>query len=87
MLKGRWEEVRIPNEKELKATSVLLIEIERASAKIRTGPPKDEKEDYDLPIWAGTIPMEVSLKPFISDPELKEGIDVPNSVNKLMNLP
>ncbi len=80
LLNGRWEEVRAPNENELKATSVLVVEIETASAKVRKGPPNDEKEDYNLTIWAGTIPMEVSFKVFESDPDLKEGVEVSDSV-------
>ena len=56
---GRWDDARQPNEEELKATSVLALRLEEASAKIRTGPPKDEAEDYALPIWAGVLPLRV----------------------------
>ena len=56
---GRWEEARQPTELELKATSVLALAIEEASAKVRTGPPLDDEEDYALPIWAGVVPIEV----------------------------
>ena len=58
ILEGRWEESRLPNEKELKATTVIAIEIDEASAKIRTGPPSDEKADENLPIWSGVVPIE-----------------------------
>src|SRR5215471_13230602 len=58
VIAGRWNDVRGPSEKELKATSVLEFEIEEASAKIRTGPPKDDEEDYSLPIWAGVLPLK-----------------------------
>lgn len=54
---GRWEEARHPTEQELKATAVLLLPLEEVSAKIRTGPPVDEEEDYALPIWAGVVPI------------------------------
>ena len=80
----RWEEARLPNEKELKATKVLKLKITEASAKIRTGPPKDEKADYDLDIWAGVIPIERKYGEPISDPKLKSGIPVAKSVIKLI---
>jgi uncharacterized protein len=54
---GRWAETRAPSENELKATSVLALAIDEASAKIRTGPPVDDEEDYELPVWAGVIPI------------------------------
>ena len=57
VIAGRWEQVRGPSQKELKATAVLEFEIEEASAKIRTGPPIDDKADYDLPVWAGVLPV------------------------------
>ena len=79
----RWEEIRLPSEKEMKATKVLKIEISEASAKIRTGPPKDEKADYDLPVWAGVIPINTIYGAPKPDPELKEGLEIPSSVKKL----
>lgn len=79
----RWEEIRLPSEKEMKATKVLKIEISEASAKIRTGPPKDEKSDYDLPVWAGVIPINRTIGTPEPDPELKEGLEIPSSVKKL----
>jgi uncharacterized protein len=54
---GRWEEVRPPTEKEIKATSVLALDLNEVSAKVRTGPPIDDEEDYALPIWAGVVPL------------------------------
>jgi uncharacterized protein len=59
LLPGRWAEVRTPNEKELKATTVLELPIEEASAKVRTGPPVDDEEDMSWPVWAGVIPLSV----------------------------
>jgi hypothetical protein len=54
---GRWAETRAPTENEMKATSVLALSIDEASAKIRTGPPIDDEQDYELPVWAGVIPI------------------------------
>jgi nitroimidazol reductase NimA-like FMN-containing flavoprotein (pyridoxamine 5'-phosphate oxidase superfamily) len=70
----RWEECRPIHDKELKATSILRIPLNEASAKVRTGPPKDEKADYDLPIWAGVIPIKQIQEKAIPDPDLGQGI-------------
>jgi len=80
----RWEEARLPNAKELKATKVLKLKITEASAKIRTGPPSDDKADYDLDIWAGVIPIEKKYGQPITDPDLKAGVPVAESVLKLI---
>lgn len=56
---GRWEEARIPSDQELKATSVLRLPMEEVSAKVRTGPPIDDEEDYAIPIWAGVVPIRM----------------------------
>jgi uncharacterized protein len=56
---GRWAEARQPNEGEIKATTILALALEEASAKIRTGPPSDFDEDLELPIWAGVIPLDL----------------------------
>ncbi|MEQ8475690.1 pyridoxamine 5'-phosphate oxidase family protein [Fulvivirga sp.] len=85
LVPGRWEESRQPNAKELKATAVLEIKIDQASAKIRTGGPKDDKEDYDLDIWAGVVPMQTTYQAIIPDIELKNGIAIPKSVINLIN--
>ncbi|MGH9617159.1 MAG: pyridoxamine 5'-phosphate oxidase family protein [Acidobacteriaceae bacterium] len=58
---GRWDEVRQPNDQELKATSVLVLPLEEVSAKVRTGPPIDEEEDYALSIWAGVVPVHARV--------------------------
>ncbi len=79
---GRLAEARRPNRKELKATIVVKIQISEASAKIRTGPPGDDDEDYDLPVWAGVIPLSLQPGKPIPDPLLKEGIDMPDYVIK-----
>jgi len=80
LIKGRWEEVREPNAKELKATTVLQISVDEASAKIRTGGPIDDDEDYKLDIWAGEIPLKNQAMKPIADEKLTSGIEVPNSV-------
>lgn len=79
---GRWEEVREPNAKEMKATSVVAIDIEQASAKQRQGPPGDDAEDYDLPIWAGVIPMHLATTSPETDPAMKMELPVSPSVEK-----
>jgi nitroimidazol reductase NimA-like FMN-containing flavoprotein (pyridoxamine 5'-phosphate oxidase superfamily) len=80
LIPGRWEEVREPNAKELKATKVLEITMDEASAKIRTGGPVDDEEDYDLDIWAGVLPCQSITQSPIDDEKLKSGIAVPKSV-------
>ena len=61
LLPGRWDEVRPMNKKEFGATGVLALEIEAASAKIRTGPPVDDEADYQLPVWAGILPIQTKI--------------------------
>ena len=61
MVPGRWEEVRRPNEQELKSTSVLALPLDEVSAKVRTGSPIDDEEDYALPVWAGVVPIRSQL--------------------------
>ena len=80
VIPGRWEEAREPNAKELKGTSVLKMEIDQASAKIRTGPPGDEPEDYDLDIWAGVVPVKRMALPAEEDPGSKKSYPEPPSV-------
>jgi uncharacterized protein len=58
LIPGRWKEARLPNKKEMNATSVVAIKIDEASAKVRVGPPGDEQEDYALPVWAGVLPLQ-----------------------------
>jgi nitroimidazol reductase NimA-like FMN-containing flavoprotein (pyridoxamine 5'-phosphate oxidase superfamily) len=67
ILPHRWDDVRQPNEKELKATSVLKIPIEEFSAKMRVGSPIDDEEDYSFPTWAGVIPLEMTVGAPIRD--------------------
>jgi hypothetical protein len=80
VIAGRWSDVRGPSEKELKAASVLEFEIEETSAKIRTGPTKDDKEDSTLPVWAGVLPLKWQAKSPEPDPRLANGAEVPEYV-------
>ncbi|MBV9215484.1 MAG: pyridoxamine 5'-phosphate oxidase family protein, partial [Acidobacteria bacterium] len=84
---GRWAEVRPPTELELKATSVLKLAISEASAKIRTGGPVDDDEDYDLSVWAGVLPLELIPGMPIPDDRLKSGVDVPEYIKTYTRKP
>lgn len=75
--RGRWADTRPPSRKELKATSVVSIPIDLAAAKIRTGPPMDEDEDYALRFWAGVLPLSLQPGKAIPDPRLGRDIEVP----------
>jgi hypothetical protein len=80
ILPGRWDDSRQPNERELKATSVLRVPIEEFSAKVRLGPPIDDAEDLAFPTWAGVIPLEMKAGEPINDPKLDAGREVPQYV-------
>ncbi|HLK62758.1 MAG TPA: pyridoxamine 5'-phosphate oxidase family protein [Bryobacteraceae bacterium] len=71
---GRWEEVRPPTEQELKGTSVLAVRLDEVSAKVRTGPPIDDEEDYSLPVWAGVVPVETRFGDPVSDGRVPAGV-------------
>jgi len=75
--RGRSHDVRPPNEIELRKTIVLGIPIDEASAKVRSGPPGDDEEDYALPIWAGVLPLLLTPQPPIADPPLLPGLEAP----------
>ena len=77
ILPGRWEEARQPNEKELKATSILKLELTEVSAKIRSGPVQDDEEDYALPVWAGIVPLRLQAEPPIRDERCDPAIPTP----------
>jgi uncharacterized protein len=77
IMRGRWDEIRWPNEQEMKGTTVLALPLEEVSAKVRTGGPVDDEEDYSLPVWAGVLPMQTVTKAPIPDARLKEGTAVP----------
>jgi uncharacterized protein len=75
MVPGRWDVVRPPSAKELKATRVLSMDLQECSAKARTGPPVDDEADYALPVWAGEIPLQTVAGPLVADPRLTPGIE------------
>ena len=77
LMAGRWDDVRAPYKSELKQTAVLEFTIEEASAKVRTGPPIDEDEDYDLPVWAGVLPVRLTFGAPEADPKMREGAAAP----------
>ena len=77
LIRGRWDDVREPNAKELRATSVLEFQIEEASAKVRQGPPLDDEEDYSLPMWAGILPLKLTAGTPTPDERLVQGTALP----------
>jgi hypothetical protein len=79
---GRWQEVRQPSETELKATTVLAIPLDEVSAKVRTGPPLDDEEDYALNVWAGVLPLDLTPQPPVADERLPKEIAVPEYVRR-----
>lgn len=82
IIPGRWKEARQPNRKELKATRVVAIKINEASAKVRMGPPGDEPEDYSLPVWAGVLPLQETPLAPIRDELQTDPIPLPDYISK-----
>jgi len=82
LIAGRWDEVRVPNSQELKATTVLELTIEEASAKTRVGPPMDDEPDYALPVWAGVLPLSLKAGAPQPDARLAEGIAAPDYIQR-----
>ena len=80
IIPGRWNDIRQPNDRELKATSVLRLPIEEFSAKVRQGPAIDDEEDYSFPTWAGVVPIEMTVGEPIPDSRLVPPRDVPSYV-------
>jgi nitroimidazol reductase NimA-like FMN-containing flavoprotein (pyridoxamine 5'-phosphate oxidase superfamily) len=72
----RWQEVREPTARELQGTAVLALTIEEASAKVRTGPPIDDEEDYALPVWAGVVPIAMEVGAPVDDGRVPSGVAV-----------
>ncbi len=72
---GRWAELRDPHVNEVKMTGVIAIDIESASAKISDGMPNDEPEDYDIPVWAGVLPLEARLTKLQADGRVLDGVE------------
>ena len=78
VMKGRWDDVRQPTEQELKGTTVLALPLEEVSAKVRTGGPVDDEADYDLPVWAGVLPLETVAKQPVPDAQRKNDPPIPD---------
>jgi uncharacterized protein len=77
VIPGRWEDVREPSESELKATSVLWLPLSEVSAKVRRGPPIDDKADYELPVWAGELPLSLIAGAPVADSRLIPNGEMP----------
>jgi uncharacterized protein len=82
LIPGRWQEARHPSEKELRATTILTLPLDEASAKVRSGPPQDDEADLSLPVWAGEIPLRMTSLPPIPDPTLSPQLSVSESVTR-----
>src|SRR5215475_8601423 len=80
IMKGRWEEIRWPNEQEMKGTTVLALPLEEVSAKVRTGGPIDEEEDYSLPVWAGVLPIKAIPQEPAADARLNPNTPLPEYI-------
>ena len=85
LVPGRWADVRWPTRQELKGTAALALPIAEGSAKVRTGPPIDDDEDYALGMWAGTVPMRIETLDPVPDPQLREGIEPPPYLSALVS--
>jgi len=82
LIKGRWQEVRSPSPSELKGTLVLSLPIDEASAKVRTGPPVDDEDDYGLPVWAGVLPLKIVATEPVADTRLPRDIAPPSYLTR-----
>ncbi len=80
LIPQRWQDIRVPSTQELKATMVLRVALEEVSAKVRTGPPHDNEEDYQLGCWAGEIPLQTNIQAVVPDPRLDAGVATPEYV-------
>jgi hypothetical protein len=79
---GRSAEARMPDQRELDQTTIMAIPLDEVSAKIRTGPPKDDEDDLDLGVWAGVLPLTQTPATPLPSPDLAPGIDVPGYVSE-----
>jgi nitroimidazol reductase NimA-like FMN-containing flavoprotein (pyridoxamine 5'-phosphate oxidase superfamily) len=80
LIPGRWAEVRPPSRQELKGTRVLALSLDEASAKLRTGGPVDDEDDYALDAWAGVVPLRMAPGAVEPDPLLRDGIPLSPAV-------
>jgi hypothetical protein len=84
LVPGRWQDARRPSVQELKATSVIAVTIESASAKVREGDPKDDDDDYALDVWAGIIPLHVHKAEAVADSRLRADVELPDYLKTLI---
>ena len=82
IMPGRWADPRQPNAEELRATTVVAIRIDSASAKVRSGPGKDKEEDYALPVWAGVLPLQMEFLEPVPDPRLPAEVELPGYIRE-----
>jgi uncharacterized protein len=87
ILPGRWDDARQPNEKELKATSILKLPLTEASAKLRTGAVEDDAPDYELPVWAGLLPLQLAVGEPIRDERCDSRIALPDYLKNFTRTP
>ena len=80
---GRWDELRAPLPREVKMTGVIAIDIAHASAKLSDAMPEDEDEDYDIPVWAGVLPMTASFGTLVDDERLLPNVEASAAVRSL----
>ena len=80
---GRWDELREPLEKEVRMTGVIAIDIESASAKVATGMPEDEDEDYGIPVWAGVLPLRAQFTTLQTDDRVLDGVEASDAVGAM----
>lgn len=85
VMPGRTQDARSPNQKELDSTTVVAVTISSASAKIRTGGPVEDEEDYAFPVWAGVVPLSLTARPVVADERLLAGISVPGYIQAYLN--
>ena len=85
ILSGRADDARPPSERELSATTLAAVTMDSASAKVRTGPPNDDKEDLGLDVWAGVVPIRETLATPIPDAQLSTGVEIPAYVNAVLS--
>ncbi|MDP9198364.1 MAG: pyridoxamine 5'-phosphate oxidase family protein [Pseudomonadota bacterium] len=85
LMPGRWDELRVPHESEVKMTGVIAVEIDAASAKVSAGLPVDEPDDYAIPVWAGVLPLTSQLQCLLDDDRLLPGVTASVAVRALQN--
>jgi nitroimidazol reductase NimA-like FMN-containing flavoprotein (pyridoxamine 5'-phosphate oxidase superfamily) len=83
LVPGQWDYARQPNRKELAATAVLELSLAEASVKVRTGGPHDDEEDYDLDVWAGVVPAQLTFGSAEPDPDMRADINLPDHIKAL----